>query len=179
MITLSEPPRRATLRAFGLAVAIVGACVLGVLAWLFGRLEPWSAAAVAAYGVLGVCVPDIFRRPYQIWNRAARLYARLAESCVVRAAYFAVIVPAGWGGSSLKLERPPHHESLWLSRHPAEGAGRLHPATAQGHWLRRYLTWAWEPGHRWRLALVPFLVMLSWLKPEETPALPDNLYTLY
>lgn len=186
MIVLpSSPPLRAWLRSFWLSLGLVATALVALLS-LLDRIRslPWAAALVFLL-LPGLLWPQTVIWPYRAWNKLARVYAGFVETVLLRICYFTILVPTSRMGTRLRLERPQPEQSLWQARqslgvHANKGLHGRSGRTGQGdHWISRYLAWAWSSGQQWRLALLPFLLLLSWLGAEDELALPENLYTLF
>lgn len=186
MILLPPDLQRASLRSFWLALSIIALVLIGVVSLFHAtRFLLW----VAAVGVLlipGVICPQILAWPYRAWNKLARIYAGFGETLLLRICFFTVLVPTGWAGSSLRLDRPRSERSLWLPRQnvPEVAYQELHGSQGRRvqkqSWVSHYISWSRCSKQMWLLALLPFLLLLSWLRSgEEEPALPENIYTLF
>lgn len=185
MTILPALPRRAWLRGFllvtmaGVTAAITAAALLVTVGAAI-VLVPVTAVAL-----VGWRRPSILRLPYRVWNAMASRVERVLRLAVLLAAYYAVIVPAGWTGTAMALERPAVGQSLW-EPYPASGrAAYFHPyaATVDGGrgagWVARYVKWAMTSGNAWMVALLPFLWLLSKVDAKQTQSdVPTDIYTL-
>jgi hypothetical protein len=185
MIHLPPRPQRAWLQSFWLALSLMQATLIAVLSWLYGtQFLVWEAVA-ALLLIPGMIWPEILAWPYRAWNKLARTHAGFAEALILKVSFLTIIVPTAWVGSNLRLDRPQFETSLWVPRQslPAAACKELQSMTGESHrdnWIARYVTWACRSRQMWRLALLPFLVLLSWFQTqEEDMALPENIYTLF
>ena len=184
MILLPPCPQRAWLRSFWASVCLLAAAFVGTLAWLYGTEFLWIEAAVGVLFASGMIAPHLLVWPYRAWNKLARLFAGYAEALVLRISFFTVCVPAGWSGSQIRVKRPLSQGTLWLSRESRKPVDQPLPARGNGMrdegWIARYMAWAWQSGEIWRLALLPFLLLLFALQSrEQESTVPENIYTLF
>ena len=185
MILLPPTPQRVWLRSFWAAGCLVGAMLVGTLACLYGATWLSLAAVIVILFAAGMIAPHWLVWLYRAWNKLARLYARYAERLVLRIAFTTVCVPAGWAGSRIQVRRPPSEGSLWLARKKQTSIDRS--SQAQGKkdkptetWVARYIAWARQSREIWRLALLPFLIVLAALhSSEQESTVPENIYTLF
>ncbi len=184
MLVLPGPPRRSWIRAFWLALSLTAGLAAGLpLAVLEGRAGLLAGAALAALlAAPGLLQPQAVRLPYKAWNRLARLYARLARPAFLVLAY-AVIVAVGVLGSRLRLR--PEAGSLWQPRrtipspaYSSQHAG-IQPSTGRRPWPLGLAAWAAGTGNGWTLALLPCLLLLAAVEPEERELPPPDIYTLF
>lgn len=184
MILLPSRPQRAWLRSFWASVCLLGAALVGTLAWLYRTEFLWLTAAIGVFFAVGMIAPHLLVWPYRAWNKLARLYAGYAEALVLRISFFTVCVPAGWAGSRIRVKRPPPEGTLWLPRESQNPVDQPFPTQKSGmrdeSWVARYMAWAWQTGEVWRLGLLPFLLLLSTLQStEQDLTVPENTYTLF
>jgi hypothetical protein len=182
MILLPPNPQRAWLRSFWAAGCLVGAMLVGTLACLYGAKWLSLAAVIVILFTAGTIAPHWLVRPYRAWNKLARLYARYAERLVLRIAFTTVCVPAGWAAPRIQVRRPASEGSLWLARQKQtsidQARGKNDKPTET--WVARYLAWARQSREIWRLALLPFLIVLAALhSTEQESTVPENIYTLF
>jgi hypothetical protein len=154
------------------------------IAPLVGAAILWATIMLVLPCAAGMLAPRFLIMPYRIWNRLARVYAGYAETVVLRISFFAVCVPAGWGGPRIQIMRPPLATSLWLSREVRRPAGPPISAHKENEpaqtWIGRYVAWAWQSGEPWRLVLLPYLIVLGTLtSSEQETTVPENIYTLF
>jgi hypothetical protein len=181
------PPNPDPAQRFGFVVATSALASLGAGAagWLVaGGAGLFGAAAGVLVAVLGLCVsPREIVRAYELWNRAAGRYARVARSWIARLCFNFVFLVLGRTGAALPLARPAPQESLWVPRGTLDARAYtsefLHPASARRWWIAAFAVWAVRTGRPWALALLPFLIVLRFLDPQEDLHLPSGLYTLY
>jgi hypothetical protein len=183
MLLLPSNLQRAWLRSFLAAVCLLATLLVAALAWLYGAKWLWLTAAVALLCAAGMIAPRWLVWPYRAWNKVARFYAALAEALVLKIAFFMVCVPAGWAKSRMNLERAPSNATYWRAReNPTSTASSMvqrKGGKAEG-WIARYIAWAKHSGQHWRLALLPYLIVLGALQSEEKEsAVPENIYTLF
>jgi hypothetical protein len=177
MITLAGHPTRAALRGFGVALALLMAALDAVLVLRFGASCLLGMLPAGALAVSAIVWPRALTWPYRAWNKAARLYVRSAESALLALAFYTVVAPAGGatGGMHTPARAAP---SLWLACPDAGGRAAVRGRTDEG-WIGRYMQWARASGRHWHVALLPYLILLCWLHPEEQATVSDNLYTLF
>ena len=168
------PPRRATLRAFGLVCAAATIAVAWILSATTALRWPvWTGGGggVALLAV-AVLVPSLLRSVYVAWNRAIRVHARRARTLVLRLMHVTILAARRNAGSPLVLHASEAPESLWTPR-AASSPGRPEPATLRG-WIRHAAR-----RRPWALPLLPYLLLLRWLGPGEPGHQPQTIYTLY
>jgi hypothetical protein len=145
----------------------------------------YGIVTIMMLGSVGWVCPQLVNRPYRLWNRFARYYAGVAERLILRICYAAVIIPAGWTETSLRLRRPVSAESLWIPRRSLSVSLykqlHSHPGSETGDagWMLRYIAWARSSKQVWVLALLPFLCVLLWLKNDEESVVRESIYTLF
>jgi hypothetical protein len=186
MLHFPVHPQRAWLRSFWLALGMVECACVMVFCWLYGTRYLFGIAVVAMALLLGLLWPHLLIWPYRAWNKIARFYLGIVESFVLNICFFTVIVPAGWAGSHLNIDRPGVEQSLWLTRQfeSTDISGKPCDSSGSGmekkYWISRYVSWAYHSRQSWALALLPFLLLLSWLgESEPAQPVPENIYTLY
>ena len=177
-------PRRAGIAAFGVVIGLWVAALVAIMA----PLRPAPRAATAL--LCAVVVATAFRMwpregeiLYQLWVRASRLYARVAQRIVLIFCH-AVVSVAGLAGTSLMLARPAADRSLWQTRHALDPAAYASQFEARGTaWAgrpwRAVVDWAGRSGNGWVVCVLPFLVFVSMLDTEEQGRYPAGIYTLF
>jgi hypothetical protein len=186
LIVLPARPRRAWVRAFGLAIGLWGGLAVGVLAPLAGPTRALAAAlVVVAAGLAAAWRPAEVRLAYRVWNKAARTYARAVRHAALVVAY-GVVAAAGGAGSSLRLHRPGPDESLWSPRPtlPVEAYGsqsdRPGGRAWRGHPWAGVAAWALGTRNAWATLLVPFLlIVVATESQEQEEEFPAGIYTLF
>ncbi len=183
---IARHPRRAYLRSFWISLCLV----LGTAGALLAGL--WSASldttvllvtGMLAVALFGYLYPPIAKRPYAAMYHCFEYYGQLLRFCLKLVCFFLVFVAVGRAGSKLPVAPRPAG-SMWLPRSstPAEEFDSEFEGT-QGdenpHWTATYLAWAHRSGNGWAVMLLPFLVLLSVLEPEEERSFPANIYTLF
>jgi hypothetical protein len=185
MILLPTPPRRVTLRAFAIVMAVPAGLALGVGAWLFGLGGPEGPAVVAlgtglTMALAGWLRPEAFEPTYRLWNRAARGFARAAAHWF-SVLCFLVVTVAGAPGSRMEMRRSSgagwarrptlsagaYRSSSWAPRDPGTGG------------FRSLFAWARDSASLWVLTLVPLLWLLRMVQTSERGSLGADIYTLY
>lgn len=185
-IRLQGRPRRAWLTSFGLVVS--GMILLGfVLAASYHQsmsLFGGGACLTVALVLSASLWPWVWTIPYRAWNKMGRHYGEIARFYLLGLCY--VIVSAiGVAGPSKDFTRNARSGSGWIERELGPrltGEGRLqHEQNAQlgRGWIRAYTLWAMRSGQLWRLALLPFLILLSTLDLDEESHVPTKTYTLF
>jgi hypothetical protein len=192
MLTLPNAPRRVWLLSFWLAVSFTsGLCLAAVGALTLGTR--WGLAGglvILGMALPGILRPQLARRPYRLWNAMARLFNRGASLIIRAICFYVVLVPVGWAGSSLRLERPRSGVSLWNRRDAAPsgayfGQALMAPSDHGGRraasgWMPGYLQWTRHPADRWAVGLFPLLVMLSIFEGDSIEVeISESNYTLY
>lgn len=179
-------PRRAWLRSCWLVTtAILGLACGGILALPFGLAGMVTGIMTGCFvGALGWMAPSLATRPYRWWHRASDFYGRTLR-LIIKAVMFFVILAAGRQSSSLQLARPFERASVWVPRrtlpsanYPHEDERVMGPAAVRA-WPATYLTWARASGRRWAFSLLPFLLLLSLLEPEQERTVSAQTYTLF
>jgi hypothetical protein len=135
--------------------------------------------------VPGLVRPQAVRMPYRIWRGAGRRYASGARVVLNGICFYLVILATGATGSSLKLGRQPTSQSLWEPRGatpPSSYFDQHNTANCNGSTRLRgpaFLSWALTSGNWWALALLPPLMLLALLEPDDEAGDSLNLYTLF
>jgi hypothetical protein len=174
---LPMPPRRATLRAFGMVTGFL-TVLLGLVALLaLPSWVAWAAFSAGAFPVgLGALAPNHLGRPYLAWNRLGRAYFRVARAIVLRIVHASLFIPIRRSSSDPRITSELTN-SMWMARAAEDGTlVGTHPRGAD--WLRSYSAWAVRT-KPWALALVPFLLVLRAMGTEDLAPPPPNIYTLY
>lgn len=186
MIILPPNPDRGQRCGFVVATSLLGGLTAGVAGFIVfrwaGLLAGSSLGALAT--VIGLSIsPRKVVWAYELWNRAASRYARVARSWIAWLCFNIVFFAVGRAGASLQLGRPAGKGSLWVAR------GTLDPraytsefmerAPRRRTWIAGFTSWAIRTRRPWTLALLPFLLVLQALDPQEDLHLPGGLYTLY
>jgi hypothetical protein len=186
-VLLPVHPRRAWLQSFWIVMCLAGGFLLGgILAGRLGLAWFWLGAA-AGCGLIpiGVIRPAVAKAPYRLWFRIADLYSRVVRLAVKAVMFFVIFVIVGGRRSSLRLDRPTEMPSMWLPRttlssenypHEHESGGG---SSAPRSWTAVYGSWARSSGNGWAIALLPFLLLLSVLEPEQERTVPAGIYTLF
>ncbi|HXF93351.1 MAG TPA: hypothetical protein VNK46_11395 [Nitrospiraceae bacterium] len=180
-------PRRAWLQSFWIVMcSMIGLLAGGCLAARLGT--PWIATGVLAgvlLSYLGFLVPTVARGPYRLWFRVTDLYFRIVRLAVKAACFFLIFVIVGRRKSSLLFDRPTEMASIWGPRntlpdanYPHEYEGETGGAKPRA-WVSVYLSWARSTGNGWAIGLLPFLLLLSLLEPEQERVFPAGIYTLF
>lgn len=180
-------PRRAWLQSFWIvACSMSGFLVGGLLAARLGSI--WIAAGVLAGGLLsyiGFLFPAVTLGPYRLWFRISDLYFRVVRLAVKAVCFFVIFVIVGRRKSSLLFDRPTEMASIWLPRntlpdanYPHEYEGEIGPARPRS-WVSVYAAWARSSGNGWAISLLPFLLLLALLEPEQERVFPAGIYTLF
>lgn len=180
-------PRRAWLQSFWIVTCSTsGFFVGGLLAVQLGSM--WLAAGLLAGGLLsyiGFLFPAVTLGPYRLWFRILDLYCRVVRLAVKVVCFFVIFVIVGRRKSSLCVDRPTDKASIWLPRttlpsanYPHEYEGEIGPARLRS-WVSVYAAWARSSGNGWAITLLPFLLLLSLLEPEQERAFPAGIYTLF
>jgi hypothetical protein len=177
-------PRQAVLKSFWLIFALSFGTGFGVI--LAALKSPlWLGAGLLIgliVAALGLVRPQAVRRPYRIWNAAGRRYAAGARFVLNGICFYLVILATG---ATLKLGRQPTSQSLWEPRAAMPRSSYFdqhNAAICNGASQSRgpaFLSWALSSGNWWALALVPTLMLLTLLDPDEKAGESPNLYTLY
>ena len=185
MITLPEPPRAAHLRSFWFALsAIFG---MSTASCLHVLSVPHSLAISAATALLlvgaGIFGADWIRPFYTVWNRGARLVARVTSGLLIGICFFIAFGAVGLAGARYSRKLPTSALSGWTRRGPQIGNENIAPCARTGikkaEWLCAYVCWACRSGNLWAIVLIPFLSLLSLLAKDEDETFPTNVYTLF
>lgn len=188
MIMFPWPPRKAWLLSFWLVISLVSALFIGALSVWF--LSPQSALmgvlAVFGFATPGLLWPQqVVEKPYQLWNTLVSSYTRSARFVMLGLCFYVTFVAVGRLGSALRLARPNGHESMWVPRDaltPATYVYRYDPLEERDRWVwsRRYYEWATQSGNRWSVCLLPFLLFIRFIEPEEPQKQArSHIYTLF
>jgi hypothetical protein len=185
-LALPASPRLATLRAFGVALALPAGTGAGLVS-AGGAPGRGLAVALGVGGGLAVLAlgwPSGMLLPYRVWRRVTRLLAQAISLYVLGILHFLVLTVASRGGSSLALAPPGRAASLWTPREPAPGVGAAEglvvlDSSGPG-WAGGAAGWARASGQGWAWGLLPFLALLALLDDEpDAPDPPTTTYTLY
>jgi hypothetical protein len=185
-LALPASPRLATLRAFGVVLALPAGVGAGLVAAGGAPVRGLAVALGVGGGlaVLAVAWPAAMRLPYRVWRRVTRLMARVISLYVLGVLHFLVLTAASRSGSSLALAPPGGAGSLWTPREPAAGVGAADglvvlDSSGPG-WAGGLASWARASGQGWACGLLPFLALLALLDDEpDAPDPPTTTYTLY
>ena len=181
MLILPLHPLRADFTSFGLALCTTG-LLLGLVLWPLLGLPAALVVLVPALAAGGVAAlhPGALAPLYQLWNRAARRYARLLRALLLRVGYHVVVRATARAGSRMRLGPVGPGASLWQPR------GVVPPAARAPHgerWLRTYLAWSVQARRPTALALLPIVALLRLIEepPEldEPQEVAENVYTLF
>jgi hypothetical protein len=161
------------------AVVLLSHLTGSLLSLIIGILSTLAAAAA------GMLWPHTLSFLYRAWNRLARQFSKLARLWVLGTTYYLVIVAVGRAGSFLRLHRPEASASLWMPRKALapNAYGRQHATPTSSSpfssWIASYLSWTVQTRNYWASCLLPFLVLLWALEPEQETNVPTDLYTLF
>lgn len=184
-LTLPTRPRRAQLRAFAIALAILAGLVAGGVAGLLDVPVAWLFAAVVggAVALLGLAAPAVVASAYRLWNRLAVGFARRGQRYVLWICYYAILVPVAAMGSRMRMKPSRPGVSAWEARRslPADAYWSQHSASdrAENGWRSEVMSWSGRRSDLWVWALIPFLAFLRSLSSSRTEHTPENIYTLY
>ena len=187
MITLPSRPRRACLRSFSLAVSLCSGVLIGATLTLLLSFQWVSLGAVPA---LVLAFPTLFcphtlSRLYDVWNRMALLFNRVARLWLTGICFYIVLATVGLTGSRLRLAHPTASESLWVPRKtvpPATYKSQWVSIEKNGWrkgWIRSFVFWAFHSGNLWAAFVLPFLILLCLLEGDEESSAPTRIYTLF
>lgn len=186
-MSLPLPPlRRATLRAFWIAVCLELGILVGLAALL--PIPPAGLiaglAAVAALLAAGCLSPEQVAPAYRFWNRGASRFAVAAARWIAGICYYTVFAAAALSGSPVLRRWPRQPASNWSRRDrlPEAAYGstwRLQSGMSAAGSLRPFVSWALKSGNSWAVVLVPFLLLLRALDSQPPQHVPSDLYTLY
>jgi hypothetical protein len=187
-IVIPNSTHRAWQRGFWLTAALGLGTAAGGLLWILTPSQRLAAGVLTAVvaAVPGLLRPRLAMRPLQAWNRAARLFTRVASTWVTGICFYVVIPALGRRRSALTLDPVGPGTSLWTPWRNGAGAGGgavegIAPANPSANaWAREFATWARGSGNPWASYLLPFLVVLTALEPPPDVELPPpGIYTLY
>ncbi len=180
-------PRRAWLQSFWIVVCSMSGLLIGaLLAFHWGPAGIVAGVLVGALlGYTGLLAPTVARGPYRLWYRLTELYCRVVRLAVKAVCYFVIVLVVGRRNSSMLFERPTAMASMWIPRNPLPAANYPYEYESETggakprSWVPVYRAWARSSGNRWALSLLPFLMLLSWLEPEQDRVFPAGIYTLF
>jgi hypothetical protein len=182
MLILPTPPRRASLRAFALALGLMAGLALGCLAALFVS-GAWFGVGFSfglAAAALGALWPHTVASSYVLWNRFSDLYMRIVRLLLKIVCFHFVLAIAPRSDFSLSLARPGSDPSFWIPRKDVTLPPRSTHADGPGvHWKRSYVAWVVRSRKWWALSLLPFLILLAAIDTETGPSVPSGTYTLF
>lgn len=185
MKTLPLHPDRELLRVFWFV--LWGGCV-GLVCLLAEALIPLSGAGVLGWGsvfVWGILQKSVSRRVYMLWRRLGYFWLRCMRIWTSAVIFFGFLRVVKLAGSRLSLD-PIRADSYWAERSTMQAgdyvsssrdmdAGRV-----DGSWVVDYLSWCPGTGNRWAGLLLPLLMILRFVDPDEHASeLPRNIYTLF
>ena len=98
--------------------------------------------------------------------------------------FYVIVVAVGRSGASLRLARPDSGQSLWVRRQDPLGArtasnGSSPRMNTSKSWIRNFLKWSARSSNLWACGVLPFLVLISALDPEQDNTVPKEIYTLF
>lgn len=192
MLLLQMPVNRGALRAFWLLLSFAMGLISLVVLALFGVAD-LGARIVTAVGVAaliatpGLVRPDLAWLPYRAWNWSARQFGMHAVRYVTAVCFFVVMPILRRTTGPRRFITASDEASMWLARGTQPSgmyASQYHDTgvdLSDGSWIRPLRAWVRASGHRAALALVPFLVLVKVLHPEQAKVQPvsRNIYTLY
>jgi len=180
-------PRRAWLISFWIVFTGAVTGTVTAMSVVMGRIPEVLIVVVVGVAslVFGTLSPSAVKPVYRLWNWVSELVLRGVRLTLKLVCFFLLFTVVGRGGAALPLIRQSGASSFWLPRHMTTGRLFRHEyEAARGEaasmgWVRTFLAWAWESGHGWALAVLPFLVLLATLEPEAEQEFPSNIYTLF
>jgi hypothetical protein len=184
MMQLPSSPSQACLTSFALAVSLVATPFLAML------VSPQVSLVVLALFVLtlplvGLLSPNVLMLGYRAWNKLARACSCFARDMILRICFYVVFVIAGLSGSLVRMDRPAAAQSSWATRETLAGSAYFgqHKVTATHSsadgWISSSFWRAVRSGEILPLCLLPFLLILRELEPEQERQLPPDIYTLF
>jgi hypothetical protein len=188
MFSLILPPARrySILIGFWLALSlftgVAGGAVLSLL--VSPALVTLGLIAVPFLALPGLLWPPVAIPAYAVWNKLAREFARYARTSLMGICFYVIVVAVGRSGASLRLSRPDSGQSLWVRRQDSTGARNgfervIATDESSKNWIRNFFRWSARSRNLWACGVLPFLILLSALDPEQDTTVPKEIYTLF
>jgi hypothetical protein len=183
MIPLKIPFRRAHLVAFWIVIGLVMAVFVAVVAALLGVRAWWlfGAAAGLLAGAPGFMSSRGCERGLRAWNKGSRMLTALLRTLAMKIGFYLILVPLRGSGRNFRMAPASGSCSMWVPRETPSGQIKtVQSLPGRGAWLSDLNRFREEKGHRWMIALVPFLLTLNALGDEQEDTAPSTrTYTLY
>lgn len=185
---LLPPVKHSVVKSFWVVLHVLAgfsACL--VLAWVAPNWMPFGVTMVLASMLIGLMPSNLsfLWLMHRGWNEVVMRFAKIMKTIILAICFFVVFVAVGRSTGQLRMNRLPVSQSLWTSRNrkfttnfrslshvPGENAG-------ESGWVSSFMTWAIHSKHFWALGLLPFLLLLSALGPEQNDSMPLGIYTLF
>jgi hypothetical protein len=184
-VRLPVKPRRALLRSFCLAGSSTALMVLLLLLG-FSHQFVMAGAAVVLLAVIGIISPTTMIIPYRGWNKCAEYYARVARHYFSVLCFHLIVRLVGRTALTAQFIWPNHSASFWVPRSTlgSDCYSSQHEgpdtASACASWIITFLLWARGTSNLWAICLLPFLVLLGSVTPEEEKgSRSSDIYTLF
>jgi hypothetical protein len=182
--TLPSGLRRAELRGFCVAASGI------MLFALFLVCGPsmsfvYAGAAIAPLSASGMIYPSLLIIPYRIWNKCAKLYARFAQISLMAIAYHFIVRIVGLMALSGQFKPARSGISAWVPRRTITVLAYDSQYEAPDHlsihapWTAGFVSWARRTPNVWAVCLLPFMILVSILEPEEEREQVSDIYTLF
>lgn len=183
-ITLPNALRRAELRSFCLIITIGALVMLAILRGLSAGFVYWAVPVLIGC-IAGLLYPRLIRIPYRIWNKSSKLYGRYACIYIMAVAFHLIVGLTGNSRFSKQFTGTGAARSSWVPRPSPDqlvyqSQYQLPDGlTTHARWPVAYLAWAWRTRNIPALFVLPLLVLLSILQPEEECFHASEIYTLF
>jgi hypothetical protein len=187
MSPVIPPARRySILIGFWLALSLFAGITVGAILslWISPALMILSLIGVPVLALPGLLWPQVAILPYVVWNKLAAEFARYSRAWLMAICFYVIVVAVGRTGASLRLSRPDSGQSLWVPRQDSTGARNGYErvvATEESSksWIRDFFKWSARSRNLWACGVLPFLILLSALDPEQDNTVPKEIYTLF
>jgi hypothetical protein len=188
MSSLILPPARrySILIGFWLALSLFAGVTLGAILSLLvsPTMMSLGLVAVPVLALPGLLWPQVAILPYVVWNKLAVEFGRYSRTWLMAICFYVILVAVGRSGASLRLARPDSGQSLWVRRQDPSGARNgfervVATDESSKSWIRSFFKWSVRSGNYWACGVLPFLVLLSALDPEQDNTVPNEIYTLF
>jgi hypothetical protein len=187
MIHLPSHPNQVCLTAFWLSFSMASS-ILGA-ALLYHVLASVQLSGIGFVSVPIVLLPLLLWEKglmlcYRLWNRLAREVGRFAQKVILRICFHLVFRAAGFAGSSMTIDRPSPEQSLWANKETLGsssyfGQHRVSPKRSPVNWVWSVASWSRQSRDLLPFCLLPFLLLLWALEPNQETEVSGDIYTLF
>ena len=183
-ITLPNALRRAELRSFCLAVSSIALTALALVTNFLSAAR-YAAMAIICACLLGLIFPRVVRIPYRIWNKSAKLFARVARYYLLWVVFHIMVRVMSVAVTSAEFSKSSRSSSSWVPRasFSLTSYGSLYQtnevSSNRAPWPVTVLNWACQTTNIPAVCLLPFLFIISLFQPEQESEKISDIYTLF